>query len=409
MPVVGAPKPRQAFDAPGTVLVVDDEPALTDHLVMAAEALGYVAHSARSAEEAFAKLAAHPETLVVVSDVRMPMEDGFSFAARVMASRPEEHALEFVMITGHLSLDAATTALRVGAADFLQKPFRLSELREALTRAVTRAGQRRDAERARQTMALELRHSEQARLGLAGRLAQVARRLGHAGPGGQPPLLPEEQAAVSHALRTPLSWLSGAIMLMEHPVGEQKGETTGGLLRLGLDQAVDAVERLEELQRVAIGPAAGAPAPCDLAAMLAHEVARLPLAGQAVRVGALRGDGPLILRVCPDATRRALRLVLEALLIWGEGEGLLETFADPTGKRGDGWNCLTLVLRRGGSGVPIPREARFVAEGSPLSRTLECIRFLIARRLVASDRGEMTAWTADRDVAAVRLAYPAAG
>lgn len=406
---MGATNPDHAWDAPATVLVVDDEPALTDHLVMAAEALGYVAHSARSAEEAFTKLVAHPETLVVISDVRMPKEDGFSFAARVMAARPEEHALEFVMITGHLSLDAATTALRVGAADFLQKPFRLSELGEALMRAATRARQRRDAERARQAMATELRHSEQARLDLAGRLAGVVERLAHGAPGGQPPLSSAERMAVSHALRTPLNALSGAIMLMENTGEKPQDEATGGLLRHGLDQAVDAVERLEELQQVAVWPSAGAPEPCDLAALLAHEVARLPLAGRAIRVGAMQGDGPMILRVCPDATRRALRLGLEALLMWREGGGLLETFAEPAATRGDRWNCLTLVLREEGNRAPIPRAPCFAAEGSPHSRTIECIRFLIARRLVAPDRGELTAWTSGREVAALRLAYPAPG
>jgi DNA-binding NtrC family response regulator len=130
------------------VLVVDDETELATQLTAAIEVLGYPVVAVHSAQDASKLLDATPGIMAVVSDIRMPGEDGLSFAARVMAARPGSEALAFIMITGHLGIDAATIAQRICRADLLQKPFRLAELNEALARAIRRASERREAARA---------------------------------------------------------------------------------------------------------------------------------------------------------------------------------------------------------------------------------------------------------------------
>ncbi len=140
---------REGLPGP-VVLVVDDEAELATQLTAAIEVLGYPVVAVHSAQDASKLLDATPGIMAVVSDIRMPDEDGLSFAARVMADRPGSEALAFIMITGHLGIDAATIAQRICGADLLQKPFGLAELNGALARAIRRATDRREAARATQ-------------------------------------------------------------------------------------------------------------------------------------------------------------------------------------------------------------------------------------------------------------------
>lgn len=72
------------------ILILDDEPSLRDQLGQAAEALGYASHIAASAAEAEEILSAQPEILATVSDVLMLLEDGLSFASRLLQGRPDQ-------------------------------------------------------------------------------------------------------------------------------------------------------------------------------------------------------------------------------------------------------------------------------------------------------------------------------
>lgn len=81
------------------------------------------------------------------------------------------------MITGQLCVQAVTSALRAGAVDFLQKPFRLAELGAVLGRATTQARLRRAAARKRQDLAQALASSNEARVALARHLGTSNHRL----------------------------------------------------------------------------------------------------------------------------------------------------------------------------------------------------------------------------------------
>lgn len=116
--------------APGRVLVVDDEAHIR---AIAATALATVAGHVFQAESAGAALEILGEENidVVVSDLRMPGMDGLEFLRRV---RDEQPAVRFVMITAHGGMDTVIRALRLGAADFLPKPFETSELCAVVSR-----------------------------------------------------------------------------------------------------------------------------------------------------------------------------------------------------------------------------------------------------------------------------------
>jgi len=66
--------------------------------------------------------------LVVISDIKMPGMDGMQFLRKLMSA---DSALPVIMITGHGDVPMAVNAMRIGAFDFLEKPFnpdRMSEL-----------------------------------------------------------------------------------------------------------------------------------------------------------------------------------------------------------------------------------------------------------------------------------------
>ncbi|WP_419897233.1 EAL domain-containing protein [Roseomonas sp. USHLN139] len=133
--------------APLQVLVVDDEPLIQQQIARTLRRRGLVVHTAGSAAEGEALLRDGPAIGAVVSDIRMPGEDGLRFSARLLAEQPEAQRVEVVLITGHASIEAASAAVRSGAFDFLQKPFDVVELQETVARALRRAETRRAAAR----------------------------------------------------------------------------------------------------------------------------------------------------------------------------------------------------------------------------------------------------------------------
>jgi DNA-binding NtrC family response regulator len=129
------------------LLVVDDEPFILREIVRALSRRWSTVLQANSAAEAALLVGAHAAIGVLVTDIRMPGEDGLRLASRLFAARPEAEALEVVLISGHaMPRDLAGASPGV-LTEFIQKPFRLTELEAAVTRAHGRAQARRDASR----------------------------------------------------------------------------------------------------------------------------------------------------------------------------------------------------------------------------------------------------------------------
>jgi DNA-binding NtrC family response regulator len=70
---------------------------------------------------------------LVLSDVRMPGFDGIELLRRIKAQAPE---IEVVMITALADIERAREMIRLGASDYLIKPFTLDEVRMSVKRAV---------------------------------------------------------------------------------------------------------------------------------------------------------------------------------------------------------------------------------------------------------------------------------
>jgi DNA-binding response OmpR family regulator len=113
------------------ILVVDDEKNLRFTMVHALETSGFHVESAITGEEALLMLKASPFDLVFL-DLKMPGIDGLEVLRQTKQSWP---MLRVVVVTAHGTVDNAVEAMKLGAADFIQKPFTPEEIRE-LTKSV---------------------------------------------------------------------------------------------------------------------------------------------------------------------------------------------------------------------------------------------------------------------------------
>ena len=101
------------------VIFVDDEEAIREAVREWLELSGYAVRVEASAEDCLKHLDADFPG-VVISDLRMPGLDGMGLLAAVQALDRE---LPLLMVTGHGDVAQAVEAMRLGAYDFIEKPF----------------------------------------------------------------------------------------------------------------------------------------------------------------------------------------------------------------------------------------------------------------------------------------------
>ncbi len=116
------------------VLIVDDEKNIRLTLSQALEALQLDTDTAVNGEEALAKLAQTHFGLVLL-DLKMPGMDGMEVLRQVRKARPD---IKVIIITAHGTIESATEAMKLGAVDFIQKPFAPKEIRELVTKVLDR-------------------------------------------------------------------------------------------------------------------------------------------------------------------------------------------------------------------------------------------------------------------------------
>ena len=113
------------------LLVVDDEQSIRKLCVTVGEALGYICMEAESGESALALLEEQSVDMVL-SDMVMPHMSGLEFLEKVRKLLPRT---EVALMTGHGSIETAVQAMKLGAYDYITKPFSpLEELRQFLRR-----------------------------------------------------------------------------------------------------------------------------------------------------------------------------------------------------------------------------------------------------------------------------------
>jgi len=119
----------------GNVYVIDDDQAMRDSLSFLLEAAGF---DVTLFESALKFLDALPELAFgcVVSDVRMPDLDGIELLKK-MKTRPG--AFPIIIMTGHGDIPLAVEAMKLGAIDFLEKPFEDDRLITMIEMAIRQA------------------------------------------------------------------------------------------------------------------------------------------------------------------------------------------------------------------------------------------------------------------------------
>ena len=122
----------------GCILVVDDDPLILKMLANILSTAGYTVHSADSGELALASVAASLPALILL-DVSMPVMDGFEVVQRLHAQQ-ETSAIPIIMLSGITEKEQQVKGLKLGAVDFITKPF---DSKELLTRVHTHIELRR--------------------------------------------------------------------------------------------------------------------------------------------------------------------------------------------------------------------------------------------------------------------------
>ena len=116
-----------------SVLIIDDEPAITSALAQYFERTGHEVQRAHSGEEGIVAVKrVHPD--LVLLDLRLPDLNGFEVLDRI-----REHNPVVIMITGHGDIPDAVRAMQAGAESFLTKPVELAHLGAVATRALEKA------------------------------------------------------------------------------------------------------------------------------------------------------------------------------------------------------------------------------------------------------------------------------
>ena len=113
------------------VLVVDDEASVREFLRRSLEGWGYTVKQASSATDALEVMLAEPAS-IMFCDIKMPGHDGLWLAKRVREKWPQT---PIIMATALDNLDIVMKSQRLGAIDYLTKPFGRELLRQALSRA----------------------------------------------------------------------------------------------------------------------------------------------------------------------------------------------------------------------------------------------------------------------------------
>jgi DNA-binding NtrC family response regulator len=159
--LMSSPSPKMALVRP-LLLVVDDDPAVPRIIERVAAGIGFDVVTCRSGGEAMRALQRRPADLAMV-DLRMPEVNGLDLLRQVRTSVP---GCEVILMTAYAAVDSAVEAIKLGAREYLTKPFDFDRLRQVLTDI------RMELERRAQVVALESQVARQVEFcGMLGRSA----------------------------------------------------------------------------------------------------------------------------------------------------------------------------------------------------------------------------------------------
>jgi two-component system response regulator FixJ len=124
------------------IALIDDDEAVLDSLVLYLARQDVAASGFRTAEDFVAALERPMTFDCVVSDVRLPGASGLDLVRQLVERR---FARPIILITGHGDIDMAVSAIKIGAFDFIEKPFDEARLLAAVRDAVEKSRQQASA------------------------------------------------------------------------------------------------------------------------------------------------------------------------------------------------------------------------------------------------------------------------
>lgn len=116
------------------ILVVDDEKSMIEFLEYMLRREGYEVTGSLEGSTALKLITSDPAFDLVISDIRMPGLDGLEF---LKAARTFDPETPFIFITAHATSETAIEALKLGAFDYVTKPFEIDKFKNLVSNAIT--------------------------------------------------------------------------------------------------------------------------------------------------------------------------------------------------------------------------------------------------------------------------------
>ncbi|MFH7319109.1 response regulator [Desulfurivibrio sp. D14AmB] len=158
-------RPSKAAPKRGQLLVVDDEPFVLQLISIQAKKLRYQVCTATSGREALEIINGTGATPgrrfdLLLTDILMPGMDGLTFMAEARRRQPD---LEVIVISGQHEIKTAVEAMRLGASNYLQKPFSRQELEIALDKGMEQVRLQRELRESQEKLASSTRKLDEYR------------------------------------------------------------------------------------------------------------------------------------------------------------------------------------------------------------------------------------------------------
>ncbi len=110
------------------ILVLDDEPSIRGEINEFLTSRDIMVQEAGSPSDAFKVLSSKPVDIILL-DIRLPEMNGLDVLRKIRQTWPK---IQVIMMSGHGDMDSVILALRLGAVDYFQKPFRLHDMLSAI-------------------------------------------------------------------------------------------------------------------------------------------------------------------------------------------------------------------------------------------------------------------------------------
>ena len=218
------------------VLVVDDEPIITNLFEVSLREAGYPIEIADNGKKAMERFM-YGDFNVVITDVNMPEMDGRSLLDNLKSLKPE---VIVIVITGYPSVDSAIETMRMGAYDYITKPIDPDVVINVIKRAWDKQSlelQKEDLLKRLQDVNLHLTEAND-------RLKELDRLKSHF------------ISTVSHELRTPITSIKGSIGLILHNTAGSVNDDIKELLGIcykNTDRLIRLINNLLDVQKIEAG------------------------------------------------------------------------------------------------------------------------------------------------------------